>query len=128
MDTEPLVSQLEFDEGQKAVAAIKAAGVPVRLAFWAYFGDATEWRLVIVTSSLVQVGPRSVYTTIQKAFSKADVSIPLRLVTLAAPHEPIARLGINSGRLVAPFGGGHASIASGGTNVMVDPRYVYRDD
>lgn len=126
MDTGTLVNP-DFDAGREAVKALKAFGLPVRLAFWAYFGDAAEWRLVVVTPAVIREGPRNVYAVIEKAFRTADVQIPLRLVVLAAPHEPIARLGIDSAHLVRPFGGGHVSLATGGTNVTVDPRYVYRD-
>ncbi len=123
-----MVTGPEFEEGRTAVDAIKAAGIQVRLAFWAYFGDAEEWRLVIVTPSVTRGGPRSVYASIQKAFEKANVQVPLRLVVLAAPHDPLARLGMNAEALVRPFGGGQASLASGSVNVTVDPRYIYRDN
>jgi hypothetical protein len=125
MDTGTLVNHPDFEgEGRKAFTAIKAA-VPLRLVFWAYFGDANEWRLVVVTPAVVREGPRSVYATIQKAFTKEDVKLPLRLVVLAAPQEPVARFGMECERMVRPLGGGF--LATGAMNVTIDPRYIYKE-
>lgn len=128
MDTGTLVDRPDFEAGRKAVTAIKAAGIPLRLAFWAYFDDASEWRFVVVTPSVAREGPRSVYASIQKAFAKENVNVPLRLVVLAAPKEPVAQLGMNCDKFVGPFGGGYVSTSTSGVNVTVDPRYIYRAD
>jgi len=130
MDSGTLVDRQDFEEGKKAIAAIKNAQIFVRFAFWAHFDTANEWRLIVV-SPAVEGSPRSgLYAAIQREFTTAHVNLPLRLVVLASPKEPVAQLGLNYGALVGPFGGrGIVSTStSGSVHITLDPRYIYRDD
>lgn len=119
------MNQPDFARGRDAVRALKNAGIPVRLAFWAYFQDAGEWRFVVVALSLDRQGPRGLYSAVQKAFTENNISIPLRQVVLARPGEPLASLGSNARGLAEPFGAGQSSVVSA-LNVTVDIRYIYR--
>ena len=61
--------------------------------------------------------------------SENQITIPLRLVALAAPQDPVAQVGFDCGTLTRPFGGGYVTTSTGGgaPALTVDPRYVYRD-
>ena len=125
MDTPALVDRPDFDEGRKAFDAIKGASIPVDLAFWAYFSDSSEWRFVAVTSWLERRGPNETYTAIRRALRQKDVKLPLRLVTVARPDEPLARVGLNAAKVVHPFGTGQDWTVST-LNVTVNTKYIYR--
>jgi hypothetical protein len=120
-----MVTTPDYEEGRKAVNAVKGARVPLDSAFWAYFADAQEWRLVLTTPLVERQGPRAVYTIIQKALSANDIKIPLRQVTVVAPQTPLGQFAANAVRLGEPFNAGSTSVVSSG-NVMVDTRYIYR--
>ena len=124
MDTPTLVDRPNFDEGRKAFDAIKSASIPVDLAFWAYFSDSSEWRFVVVTSWLGRRGPTETYTTIRRALRQKDVKLPLRLVTVVRPDEPLAVVGFNAVRAVQPFGQGQDWTVST-LNVTVNTKYIY---
>jgi len=124
MDTAAVVNlPPELQEGKKAIEAIRGAGIPVRSAYWAYFNEAQEYRLVVPTDRVQSVGLRSVYLAIQRAFSQKGIKIPLRQITLVRPDEPLGVLGLNAVRLAAPFGGGGSLVEA--FNVKVDTRYIY---
>ena len=124
MDTSALVDRPDFDAGRKAFDAIKAAMIPVRLAFWAYFSDAHEWRFVVVTSWLDREGPSATYAAVQKALKQSNVRLSLQLVVLARPGEPLARVGLNAVKAVQPFGEGQDWTVST-LNVTVNTKYIY---
>jgi len=56
-----MVSELNLREGRKAVEALREAGIPLRYAFWGYFGDSQEYRLVLPTDAVERRGPMAVY-------------------------------------------------------------------
>ena len=124
MDPTTLVSPPDLEEGRKAVRAVKAAHIPLRLGFWAYFTDAQEWRLVLITSWLETQGPRAAYSAVQKALTKEQVKIPLSQIALARPGDPLATIGLNAVRAVEPLGRGQSwNVRT--QNVVVNTDYVY---
>jgi hypothetical protein len=129
MDPPAMVSELDFKEGKRAVDAVRAAGIPLRYAFWGYFGDSQEYRLVFPTEAVDRRGPMAVYTDIQKALTAKQVKIPLHLITLVRTAEPLGQLGLNALRMAKPFTttstGGGSLVSNQALNVTVDTRYVY---
>jgi hypothetical protein len=119
----------DFSEGERAVKAVRGAGIPLRYAFWGYFGDSREYRLVLPTDTVERRGPIAVYADIQKALSANKVKIPLSLITLARYAEPLGQLGLNALHMAKPFTttstGGGSLVSNEALGVTVDTRHVY---
>ena len=124
-----MVTLPDFSEGERAVKAVREAGIPLRYAFWGYFADAHQYRLVLPTEAVDRRGPVAVYAEIQKALSANKIKIPLSLITLARYAEPLGQLGLNASRMAKPFTststGGGSLVSNESLNVTVDTRYVY---
>jgi hypothetical protein len=105
MDPTAVVNQLDFKEGKRAVEAVRAAGIPLRYAFWGYFGDSQEYRLVFPTEAVERRGP------------------------MVRTAEPLGQLGLDALRMAKPFTttstGGGSLVSNQVLNVTVDTRYVY---
>ena len=129
MDPTAMVSELNFKEGKKAVDALREAGIPLRHAFWGYFGDSQEYRLVLPTDAVERRGPMAVYAEIQKTFTAKQIKIPLHLISVVRAAEPLGQLGLNALRMAKPFTvtstGGGSLVSNDVLNVTVDTRYVY---
>ena len=124
MDSTTLVSPPNLEEGRKAVQAVKASRIPIRQGFWAYFTDAHEWRLVLVTTWLSTKGPRATYSAVLKALAKRKLEFPLSQISLARPGDPLATAGMRAGREAEPFGHGRWRTVEN-QNVAINPDYVY---
>ena len=124
-----MVSELNLREGRKAVDALREAGIPLRYAFWGYFGDSQEYRLVLPTDAVERRGPMAVYAEIQKTLTAKHIRIPLHLITVVRIAEPLGQLGLNALRMAKPFTvtstGGGSLVSNDVLNVTVDTRYVY---
>ena len=124
-----MVSELNLREGRKAVEALREAGIPLRYAFWGYFGDSQEYRLVLPTDAVERRGPMAVYAEIQKTFTAKQIKIPLHLISVVRAAEPLGQLGVNALRMAKPFTvtstGGGSLVSNDVLNVTVDTRYVY---
>ena len=129
MDPTAMVSELNLREGRKAVDALREAGIPLRYAFWGYFGDSQEYRLVLPTDAVERRGPMAVYAEIQKTFTARQIKIPLHLISVVRAAEPLGQLGLNALRMAKPFTvtstGGGSLVSNDVLNVTVDTRYVY---
>lgn len=123
MDPTTLVNLPNRELGSAAVTAVKAAKIPLRLAFWAYFVDAEEWRLVFITSWLDTHGPHATYTAVQKAFEKAGVTIPLSQTVLVRPGDPLATIGLNAVRATDPIARQGWNVRT--LNVVINTDYIY---
>ena len=127
MDPQILVNP-DYENGRRVLEALDEAGFSIRTAFWAYFGDAQEYRLVFVTAQVDRQEPRKAYRAVQDALSSKNIPIPLRQIVLLSPHHALARLAqaaVDVGRGAA-FGPGPYLVSGGSDNVSVDSRYVYR--
>ena len=103
------------------------AGIPLIVAFWSYFVGAQEWRLVLATPLVEQVGPRAVYSKVQKILRADPIlkTMPLSQITVIGRGDPMTRLGASSLPLTDPFRGGTVTSTSA-PEVNIDSRFVYR--
>src|SRR5262249_24861786 len=118
----------DYENGRRVLEALDEAGFSIRTAFWAYFGDAQEYRLVFVTAQVDRQEPTKAYRAVQDALSCKNIPIPFRQIVLLSPHHALARLAqaaVDVGRGAA-FGPGPYLVSGGSENVSVDSRYVYR--
>jgi hypothetical protein len=93
MATAALVDR-SIDLGRKIIAVLSRAGIPVTVGLWAYASDAEEWRLMIATPLVDDIGPLAAYKKVQKAVEKAGIEseFPLRRIFLKSPKDRTLRL------------------------------------
>lgn len=114
--------------GAELVQKLDERGLQPDAAFWLYFPDPQEWKLVIVEVKLDQHGPREIYGEIQNVISdsKEDIgSLPLDWVTLAKPDSPVVRLlgaAIRTGPGVSGIRFTHNVI----NGTLIEDAYIYR--
>jgi hypothetical protein len=79
-----LVEEL-IEEGNVLLQALKRNRFPITAAAWYDFPE-SEWRLVIVTTSVDQQGPMAAYGRVQRALQTFQPSrLTLSVVTLISP-------------------------------------------
>jgi hypothetical protein len=90
----PLTDDM-IESGAELVRRLDAGGMQPDAAFWQYFPELQEWKLVIVEVKLGHVGPREIYSQIQHLMAQADVELSglsLDSVTLAKPDSLVVSL------------------------------------
>jgi hypothetical protein len=76
--------------GAEFIRVLDAAQVPVTSAFWLYHGEEPDWRLVIASPEVVQLGIREFYGKLidhRRALNRDEVNSSV--VTAVAPDDPI---------------------------------------
>jgi hypothetical protein len=124
MATLPLVNA-DLELGRATVEAIEGAGIPFRLAIWAHFPEAEEWRLMIVTPLVNDEGPRDAYASVQRAIRGKNV-LPLDRLVIVGPTDPLAKLAANSLKASGPpLGQGAVAVTSTTTSTgTIDVLYA----
>lgn len=89
MDSAPLVSE-DFALGASVIDALGSAAVPVDLAGWIYDHEQQEWRFVVATQLVDEVGTLQTYMRITAA--TADLGLPtafLTRISVVSPEHPV---------------------------------------
>ena len=83
-----LVKEL-IDEGYRLLEALKKNRFPLKAAFWHYFIEAEEWRLVLVSPVVDRAGPLSAYTRVQRVLARTKpVYLTLSDISVFGPLSP----------------------------------------
>ena len=88
-----LVMGIDIEGGKRLLKALDEAGVDVRGAFWLYFPEPEEWRIVFVMPKVNKDGPLKAYRLINNELRKL-VSIPDMLslhVTVMDPSDDLIK-------------------------------------
>lgn len=130
MDNNTLVTLVGFDidKGKNVILDLDKAGLEVSSAFWFYFSDVKEWRLLLAVPLVDSEGPKKIYSQIQNIIKEQpnDESIPLWSIGIISPSHPINQL------LRAAIKTGEKSIAgirfssSVINGVLIEDAYIYR--
>jgi abortive infection bacteriophage resistance protein len=114
MDKEVLVGEILTDEmirtGRKLINDIKDSNLKIEAAFWLYFPEAEEWRLVLVSPRVDLDGSRKLYEELaHKIYKGIDklYGLELRNFTFLSTTDPLVRtvaganrhLGLDNSRL-----------------------------
>lgn len=70
------ISKESIDSGKKLLEELDRANVNVDAAFWFFFSDASDWKLVFSLPQEIKNGPKKAYAVIQKAYSKIGENLP----------------------------------------------------
>lgn len=118
-----------MEEGRKLLEALTET-MEIKAAFWLYFEEADEWRLVLAVPEVTKVGPRKVYERISEVLTAHPEISGIRLADIAAlsPTDPIVRPVIDglAGK-IPPDGTLIRKSLVGGpqTSVYLEEAYVY---
>ncbi len=116
----------EIREGDRLLQALDDARFPITAAFWLYSDDADEWRLVIVSPTVSNPGPRQAYALVDltlNSFPDAPINIPTERIYLLTPFD----LRYKEIRSAALGGSTGLGLAKGPTrNLSMEDAYVYR--
>jgi hypothetical protein len=74
VDTVALVS-FDIENGREVIAALDRDGKAPNVALWAKLPDYENWRLVIASDRLDQSSPRSGYSELNAAMTRAGIPI-----------------------------------------------------
>ncbi len=58
-----------LSDGRRVVDELRRQNFPIKAAFWYYFEEARQWRLVIISSHVQTEGPRSAYRKLVDALA-----------------------------------------------------------
>lgn len=122
-----LVKEL-IDEGHRLLEALKKNRFPLKAAFWHYFIEPEEWRLVLVTPVVDRAGPLSAYTRVQRVLARTNPAyLTLSDIAAVSPLSQDYRdlaTGVSSS---GTFGAGpaihHPHMAH---NIVFEDAYVYQ--
>ena len=92
MDQTTLVEK-DIRIGNDIIGLLTAAGIPVVDAFWAYMPEIEEWRLILTSPKVRQIGVRNAYMALSRALhnSRLAEEIPLRRLSLLSPKDQLVR-------------------------------------
>lgn len=81
------LNETDLDFGKQVTAQLKQNGFPFDGAFWLYDDEADDWRLVIVTELVDQIGRQQTYLRLGSIISSVQRS-PLQVlnVTVMSPQ------------------------------------------
>ncbi len=126
MDKTPLVDK-DIQEGERLIKTLDERDFGVHSAFWFYLPKPNEWRLVIVTDLVDELGPREAYARLQREISKIqpELDLTIRNISMISPKADLIQLlrrAIKTGRSIS-----HTRFTANVINgVLIDDAYLYR--
>jgi hypothetical protein len=112
------------DAGEELLRDLAAANFPIEAAFWMYFSESDEWRLVLASNRVNQDGPRAAYAEIQRLLRSKPSTIRLADISLRDPGDQL----VEAIRRVKWAEAASAIRLTGSTmsGVYIDDAYIYR--
>ncbi|HXF40607.1 MAG TPA: hypothetical protein VN687_12895 [Blastocatellia bacterium] len=122
-------AEVELSLGTHRAAFVGRRDVRVRAAFWWYLAESEEWRLVIATPLVDEVGPLSAYGVIQATLSAISppLNLDLQNISLISPKDERVKA-IKKALKIAPDPFGVRFIRSALNGTYIEDAYVYRLD
>jgi hypothetical protein len=117
-----------IDAGESLIRKLDERGVSPDAAFWIYFPDIQQWKLMLTEVKLGEKGPKELYKKIQDTIfeNKNEIGeLSLDDVALAKPDAPIVsllRIAIRTGQGIS--GIRFTNNVINGT--VIDDAYIYR--
>ncbi len=118
----------DIRNGRELVRILDRKDFPLYGALWFYFSESDEWRLLLATSLVDEVGPRETYTRVRKVLSqkiKPSQRIPLKRISVLSPGDELIQLlgtVIKTGRTISGTRFRHNTI----NGILIEDAYVYR--
>lgn len=117
-----------FESGESLLRRLDAKGIPVTAAFWLRMSEEDDWRLVLASPLVDELGPKASYQRVQSAtapllldgISLADISL------LSPKHDIIKLMGHAVGTGPAPSISGIRFSSGVINNAFIYDAYIYR--
>ncbi|MEK6284894.1 MAG: hypothetical protein AABO57_04065 [Acidobacteriota bacterium] len=122
-------AEVELAWGKHRAAFVGRSDVRVRAAFWWYFPESQEWRLVIATPLVDEVGPLSAYGRVQAELSviSPPLTLSLQNISLISPKDERVKA-FKKQLKIAPDPVGVRFTRSALNGTYIEDAYVYRLD
>jgi hypothetical protein len=117
-----------IESGNALVNKLDERKISPDAAFWFYYPDAQEWKLIIAESKFSIKGPREIYKKIQDIIlsSKEELrDLPLESVALVKPETSIVSL-LNSVIKTGPGISGIRFTNNVINGTVIEDAYIYR--
>jgi len=126
MDKKTLVN-IDIEEGKKLLKILDNSSIKITSAFWLYLTDIEEWRLMLATKLIEEVGPQKAYTQLLENTNrhKDTIDIPLEAITLISPNDPLNLL-LKSAIKTGPGISGVRFSGNVINGVLIKDSYLYR--
>jgi hypothetical protein len=122
---EPFTDQMR-DSGRALIDELGNVEFVIKSAFWIYDKDAGEWRLIIATPRVDEVGPKFAYGVVWDALQRLGekvAGLSLENVSLASPEDALVVL---LQTVFKPTGQGSVRLTrSRVNNVYVEDAFLY---
>jgi len=84
---------LDIEGGKRLLEALDENGLDIRAAFWYYFPEPEEWRLVFATPMVDKEGPIVTYSRIRVILQGLDPipEIPMRYISAVSPNSNLVK-------------------------------------
>ena len=89
------ISKESIDSGKHLLKELDKAKIKVDAAFWFFFSDVSDWKLVFSLPQEIKNGPKKAYLVIQKAYSKIGENLPslnINDVVLSTIDSPLINI------------------------------------
>lgn len=70
------ISEESIESGGILLKELDKAQITVDAAFWFFFSDISDWKLVFSLPKEIKKGPKKAYSVIQRVYSKIDINLP----------------------------------------------------
>lgn len=126
MDKKTLVN-IDIEEGKKLLEILDKSSIKITSAFWFYLTEIEEWRLMLATKLIEEVGPQKAYTKLLENTNKhkETIDIPLEAITLISPNDPLNLL-LKSAIKTGPKISGVRFSGNVINGVLIKDSYLYR--
>ena len=123
-----LVSR-KIELGKRLIQRLDTSGFQVTAAFWYYFSEPEQWRLVIASPTVESQGRQAAYAEIHKIQRRGrGVRLPLLSVseiTAVSPNDPLVKL-LSSAIRTGPGIAGIAFSRNVINGIYIEDAYIYR--
>jgi hypothetical protein len=84
-----------IDDGRRLVDALEQSSFPLNAALWYYLPESDQWRLLLVSTLVDDIGPRATYSRIQQIIHDRELMFASHLglddITVAGPDDDIVK-------------------------------------
>ncbi len=125
MDKKTLVN-IDIEEGKKVIELLDREDMKITSAFWLYFPEIQEWRLMLATPNVDTVGRKNTYSKILELLNQNEdtIDVPFDAISIISPDQELS----NNLRMAAGKGneisGRFSGIVVNGT--LIEDIYLYR--
>ena len=131
MDRTALVN-IDLEGGRRLLETLEKTGLIIYAAFWFYYPEPDEWRLVFATPMVDRKGSLRTYTLIQSVLGEIDppLDIPLSYITVMSPKDKLVKALRKNFRETLPTAHGAITTIRLSNNVIdgiyIDGAYIYQ--